>query len=268
MTCRPHLPLACLMMLGGCAALGSSPDALPPIPEIAAPHASTTPLMTAAADDPAWSAGTEIDHLPLSVGRYRKGEAAVPTRVLLLWDADWLYVRFICRDDDLYAPHGSTRDAHHHEGDVVEVFLDPVGDARQWYEIQLSPAGGVLDQVTLMTDEPKSGPKGILDGPSHREMWAFPAYDMSDLRTAAAETGRGWIADIAIPAEAICRRMPGRQLEPMSMRANFIRYERQRHEDGSSTWLPMNWSPVVKGNPHRSPHRMGRLDLAPAAAGQ
>ena len=37
-------------------------------------------------------------------------------------------------------------------GDVAEVFLDPVGDFRQWYEVEISPRGGLLEKNWMMTN--------------------------------------------------------------------------------------------------------------------
>ncbi|MEX2387461.1 MAG: carbohydrate-binding family 9-like protein [Phycisphaeraceae bacterium] len=237
------------------ASLESSP------PELAVHPTTVTPQMTAEPDDPAWGSATQIRSLRLSPGVQAAGLEAVRTRVLLLWDADFLYVRYICQDDHLYAPHDTTHDAPHHEGDVVEVFLDPVGDGRQWYEIQVNPTGGVMDKVAIITGEPSSRPDGVLDHQSFRQMWDFPEYDIAGLKTATNHVDGQWVADVAIPAEVICRRLASETLEPMSMRANFIRYERQPRDDGDATLMCMNWSPVLWGHPHCSPERMGVLRL-------
>ncbi|MEX0777488.1 MAG: carbohydrate-binding family 9-like protein [Phycisphaeraceae bacterium] len=256
----------CLAMAATSVTAGCQAEALQlPQLELGVRLAAVRPLMTAVAEDPAWATATSTGELTLSPGKSAKRTTAPSTRVFLLWSPDFLYVRFVCRDDDLYSPHEATHDAWHHEGDVVEVFVDPVGDSRQWYEIQVSPAGGVMDKVAIVTAEPKSRPDGVLDDDSFRQMWDFPEYDMAGLKTATGQTPGGWIADIAIPAAALCRRMEAKSLQPMSMRANFLRYERRQQPNGGATLIAMNWAPVLWGHPHCSPQRMGVLRLVQAS---
>ena len=76
-------------------------------------------------------------------------------QVRLLWDEKWLYIRFTCTATEIYSPF-----THHgdklYQGDVVEVFLDPKGDAKQWMEIEVSPNNVTMEVQTTVTAEPKS----------------------------------------------------------------------------------------------------------------
>jgi hypothetical protein len=102
-----------------------------------------------------------------------------------------------------------------------------------------------------------------------RNMWVFPSWNLNDLRTSATrrklEDGRyRWLADLAIPA-GILRRTGRTEYGLMTIRANFLRYDFPLKEKGSRgnerNFVPMNWSPVAAGRPHRSPARMGYLQL-------
>ncbi|MEM1011592.1 MAG: carbohydrate-binding family 9-like protein [Planctomycetota bacterium] len=193
---------------------------------------------------------------------------APKTEVRLLWDPEFLYVRFVSFDDEPFSPHGQQRDAPHYQGDVVEVFVDGVGDSRQWYELQVNPDGGVLDLNTVLSAPPVSDARGLLTVESNREYWSNLAYDMPGLRIATRREADAWIADLAIPAAELLRRRQANHLSAgTSLRLNLIRYDRPRAggPDDSHRALHMAcWSPVVLGRPHRSPQRMGVIHLVPS----
>jgi hypothetical protein len=235
--------------------------------ELRATQPTTAPAVTAAADDPAWAGAPQIDQLTLPFGS-KQADQILPTQIAVRWDAEWLYIRFTSTGAMPYSPFGDQRDATHYQGDAVEVFLDPVGDGRQYFELQLSPANGVFDQNTLITTEPKSDSKGRLVGSVlATDYWPNVGYDMKGLRTASRVTGEGaaavWIADFAIPAEAALRRLGKKQFaEGMALRINFLRYHwTGPKEDTKRKLIPMNWSPVVFGCPHQSPAAMGLVTL-------
>lgn len=236
-------------------------------PTLEVPYADETLCVDANPEDPAWQQAAVIPALQPSVSDKADGENdhEVSTQVRLLWRPDALHVRFVCADLELFAPHGVVRDAPHHEGDVVEVFIDGVGDGRQWFEVQLNPLGGILDQNTTMTAEPESDDRGLLTSASNRNRWVDLAYSIEGLRTAVRPVEQGWIADLAIPAAQVLRRLPDRRFEPgMKLRVNLLRYDHPLLTDGTRGFVALNWSPLLKGNPHRSPQRMGTVILIPA----
>lgn len=238
---------------------------LPAAPRIEVPRAQLAPAIDADPEDAAWAAAAVVPRLAL-VG---PGVEAATT-VLLLWDETALYLRFVATDDGLHQPFGQTRDAKHYQGDVAEVFLDPVGDARQYYEIQVTPTGGVFDLNLLLTGEPLSHPDGRLAGQGRRDWWSVPEWDCPDLRHAGRvledEFGAtsGWIVDLAIPAAVVMRRLPRKTIAPMTMRANLARYDWPTGADpaaGDQQLSTLYWAPVARGNPHVSPLAMGELVL-------
>jgi hypothetical protein len=236
-------------------------------PSASATHAAETPLITADPDDPAWRDAAVVSDFSLPLRTKPIPGPALPTQVRLLWDADHLYLRFTCVGPAPYSPFGNQRDAKQYQGDAVECFLDPVGDGKQYFEIQLSAANGVLDQNTLITADAKCDADGrltrsVLD----TNYWPDPGYDMKGLRTACRVTGAGatktWTADLAIPAAAALHRTGRKTFEPMSLRMNFMRYHWTGPvEDGARKLIPLNWSPVVFGCPHQSPAAMGTVNL-------
>jgi hypothetical protein len=187
--------------------------------------------------------------------------------VLVQWDADYLYVRFIADDDDIKTPF-TERDAFHYLGDVCEVFLDPVGDGRQYFEFQLSPRGGILDQYVVLSDPPLYNEWGRLTADyKARSYWPNLSWNCSGLKTAARSLERdgrlvGWIAEFALPAKALLQRLGRTEFAPQTLRANFMRYDWQPGKDAAQPELVQaNWSPVLVGCPHISAVRMGFLQL-------
>jgi hypothetical protein len=119
-----------------------------------------------------------------------------PTQAAVAWDDVNLYVAFSCVDAE---PWGmmKNRDDHLWEEEVVEVFLDPDGDGRNYAEIEVSPHNVVVD---LLIPAPRVG-----GGQAIR-------WNAEGLRTAVAMHAAGWVVEMAIPwrslAEAGTERAP------------------------------------------------------------
>ena len=151
------------------------------------------------------------------------------------------------------------------------MFIDPVGDCRQFIELQINPLGGVMDGRHSITTQPVSGPDGVLTADVLKKYASFDlAWDMQGLHTAATMTDAshgepGWVADLAIPAGRLLEPAGLPKFHPMTLHINFIRYDQPNPQDQPPTKKPvfMNWSPVVWGRPHRSPAAMGTLVLQP-----
>ena len=243
----------------------------PRLPSLEVPRAKIAPLVSADVLDPAWRQSARLETLGLALGEGSKGLAPLPTQVLAQWDEKFLYVRFVCKDAAIYAPF-TARDSTVYQGDCAEVFLDVVGDGRQVVELQLSPSGGIFDQQILLTTEARYDENLVLTNEVlSRDFWTDLGWNMKDLKTAYSLTKTGWIADFAIPAEAILRRRGLKTFEPMTIRANFLRYDWA--PDNTDAWgikdatgqkrrlNAHNWAPVKHGSPHISPAAMGFLKL-------
>lgn len=243
------------------AIMGFAKAAAPP-PTLSVRHVATVPGVTADAQDPAWSAVQWADLQP-ALGEEPARAARVPTQVAVVWDEDFLFVRFRCQGTGA-AVHGSVHDANHHEGEAVEVFLDPSGDQREFMELQLSPAGGVLDKWWTLDAPLAIGPDGLLTPDYIRDHQRGDlGWTLTGLRVATAPwktDGReaGWIADLAVPWHAMAH-------PPLkagsTLRAHFLRLA---HPPAQTVGTSLTWAAVPVGRPHRAPALMGTLELAPA----
>ena len=82
------------------------------------------------------------------------------------------------------------RDAPLWTEEVVEVFIDPVGDLEGYFEIEINPAGTVVDVVL----------RRVASG------WRKDfGWHVDGLRSHARLTATGWAAELAIPFEALAR---------------------------------------------------------------
>ncbi|MEM6551223.1 MAG: carbohydrate-binding family 9-like protein [Planctomycetota bacterium] len=258
-------------LTGGCA---SALDRLI-VPKLTAAYTPEPPSMTADPQDSAWTYAQAIQGLslviPVKDGLATYAEPLYPTQVQALWDASALYLRFRCTDPEPYAPFDGHDDPHH-QGDVVEVFIDPVGDARQWYEFQFSPRGDVLDKRFVMSAPPVVDEQGVLTSASRRHLRESLDWDAIGLRVSTRYlVGQGgadaeWIVDAAIPAGVLTQHHGGGPLTPMTLWVNFVRNDRPMDPSGERRLVSTTWVNVLAGRPHVSPKARGQLVLRPAVS--
>jgi hypothetical protein len=138
-------------------------------------------------------------------------------------------------DDDVWATL-TDRDAPIYTEEVVEVFVDPVGDLESYFEIEVNPLNTVLDLVC------RRNRSGYLKN--------F-AWQCESLETVVRTTQSGWNCEMHIPFASLTSLMP---LVGSEWRVNFARIDRpkQRVRELSA------WSPPMAGTFH-APARFGRL---------
>ena len=163
---------------------------------------------------------------------------AVPrqaTSVRVAWSAEELRVLFHAEDTHPWATL-TERDAPLYEEEVVEVFLDPVGDLESYFEIEVNPLNAVLDLVLRRN---RSG--YVKDF----------AWRCAGLRTAVVKTDAAWTAELAIPFRSLMAEPPR---AGDCWRVNFCRIDRP---PGVPRELS-SWSPAGRANFH-TPERFGTL---------
>lgn len=112
----------------------------PSVPSLDAPRAQGITL-DGKLDEPAWAAARWTEPF---VDTLSGGPAAFEAKAKVLWDDDNLYVAFQVSDDDLRSPF-TEHDDHLWEADCVEVMVDPDGDGRNYFELQVSPRNVSFD---------------------------------------------------------------------------------------------------------------------------
>lgn len=106
-------------------------------------RAAQTPEVTANPNDPAWKS---IQPLPTFVdSKYQP--AADATKVLLQWDDNALYLRFICDDNDIahLVTNGAAHDSNVFGDDSIEMFLDNPSISGHYFHVAINAKNQVYD---------------------------------------------------------------------------------------------------------------------------
>ena len=137
--------------------------------------------------------------------------SAAPTEAAVAWDDRNLYVAFACIDPTPWSTMYK-RDSRLWEQEVVEVFLDPDGDGKNYPELEVSPHNVVVD---LLIPQRGTSANDTIE------------WDIEGLRTAVGKHAAGWTVEIAIPWTSL--REAGVQRKPNvgdKWRAGLYRIER------------------------------------------
>ena len=158
------------------------------------------------------------------------GLPAQATRVRTAWDAETWRVLFEMEDARPWSTL-TEHDAPLWTEEVVEVFIDPVGDLEGYFEIEINPAGTVVDVVL----------RRVISG------WRKDfGWHVDGLLSRTRLTAAGWTAELAIPFAALAAAVPQ---TGTCWRVNFLRIDRPA---GPSTEGELSaWSPTGIRNFHR-----------------
>ena len=180
------------------------------------------------------------------------------TRVKMLWDDDYFYVAAELAEPDVWATLTAHDSVIFHDNDF-EVFLNPTGDALNYFEFEINALNTGWDLFL---------PKPYRQGGKADNGWEIPG-----LRTAVSVAGtlndsrdrdHGWTVELAFPWGAFTERSGvARPKSGAEWRVNFSRVEWQvRKVNGQYEKLPglkednWVWSPQGVINMH-VPERWG-----------
>ena len=210
-------------------------------------------------DDPAWRnapwSGWFVDIQGGKMPRPR-----FRTRVKMLWDDENLYVAAWLAEPHVWGTLTAHDAVIFHDNDF-EIFLNPSGDGRNYFEFEINALNTGWDLFL---------PKPYREGGKADNSWEIPG-----LRTAVSIDGtlndprdrdRGWSVEMAFPWNAFASRAPVSRPQPgAEWRVNFSRVEwRTTVEDGRYVKVPgmkednWVWSPQGLINMH-VPDRWGTV---------
>jgi len=201
-------------------------------PPFAVPRAPAPPKIDGVFEgEAAWSGAARLDAFSDTL---TGAEAPRQTSVLLMWDDAALYVAMKAEDDLLQSKYTKNDEELWHE-DAFEVFLDPRGDKKDYFEIQVSPAGLVFDSYL----------------PSYRKndnAWSSAAAAAAkvDGKLNDGEGGdKGWTAELAIPWKSLEKGGGVPPADAEGLKVNFFRVDVTSGKTGYSAW-----SPPLRGDFH------------------
>jgi hypothetical protein len=174
-----------------------------------------------------------------------KPKPAFSTTVKMMWDSQYLYIGAVLEEPHLWGTLKKHDDIIYRDHDF-EVFIDPMGDGEQYFEIEINVLGTIMD---LFMNKPyKKG--GTFDmgwntnGMLSKIIANGTINDNSDIDS-------GWTVEMAIPFKAISRN--NRTASPSSTnpwRINFSRVQWTLEPDGKSyrKKLNQNNKPISEHN--------------------
>jgi hypothetical protein len=164
----------------------------------------------------------------------RVSDSTCQTQVETAYDSTYLYISFLCHDQDIWGTF-TDRDQHLWTEEAVEVFIDTDTVLNTYVEIEVSPMNVLFDSY-------------IVD-PVIIDIEATKKFDLAGISTAVSVNGTvneasdqdtKWSVEIAIPLKELVEEqekiIPGKTV----WRINFYRIERKR--TGESTGYA--WSPT------------------------
>ena len=177
------------------------------------------------------------------------------TEAKMLWDDQYLYVGFICSDNDIWTTI-SDHDGPIYGEEVVEVFIDPDKDQKTYIELEVNPMNVLFDGFVINGKQQQLGIKVLLDWES-RDLKHAVFIDghlktsHPNQRVEPSQPDQSWFCEMAIPFSD-CITAPN--IPPKKgdeWRLNLYRIERGKikKEDEYSAW-----SPTRKIDYHRPQH--------------
>mgnify|MGYP000545135271 FL=1 len=164
-----------------------------------------------------------------------KPKPAFSTNVKMMWDSQYLYIGAVLEEPHLWGTLKKHDDIIYRDHDF-EVFIDPMGDGEQYFEIEINVLGTIMD---LFMNKPyKKG--GTFDmewnttGIQSKVIANGTINDNSDIDS-------GWTVEMAIPFTAISRN--NRIASPSTTnpwRINFSRVQWTLEPDGKSYRKKLN----------------------------
>lgn len=227
---------------------------------------STEPLkIDGKLSEPAWQKA-KWTSVFVDIEGDKKPKPLQATRAKLLWDDTHLYIAAELEEKNIWAYQNKKDQIVFLENDF-EVFIDPDGDAQNYFELEINAINNTFDLFL---------PKPYRNGGN-----ALISWDIKQLKTAvsiegtvnnATDTDKRWVIEMAIPFASISLDNYLNKPEDLSLwRINFSRvewnhdvqagkYSRKKKEDGQGVLPEYNWvwSPQGKIDMHM-PENWGYL---------
>ena len=164
-----------------------------------------------------------------------KPKPTFSTSVKMMWDSQYLYIGAVLEEPHLWGTLKNHDDIIYRDHDF-EVFIDPMGDGEQYFEIEINVLGTIMD---LFMNKPyKKG--GTFDmgwnttGIQSKIIANGTINDNTDIDS-------GWTLEMAIPFTAISRiQRPATPSSNKPWRINFSRVQWTLEPDGKSYRKKLN----------------------------
>lgn len=155
------------------------------------------------------------------------------TNFKMLWDEENLYIAGIIQENDVKARLTQKDTIIYYDNDF-EVFLDPDGDGKDYFEFEINALGTLMDL--------------FIDRPYCEEGKFLLSWDCSGIKTAVHVNGtlnddkadNGWSVEMAIPFQSLDVSFT-KAARLQDWRVNFSRVEWLKKDGPEENWV---WSPT------------------------
>ena len=179
------------------------------------------------------------------------------TTAKMLWDDEFLYVAAEMEEPNLQASL-TEHDSIIYRDNDFEVFLDPDGDGKNYFEIEINAFGTLFE---LMLDKP------YRVGGNFLTQWDCPGLKSAVRCTGtlndASDRDRGWVVEMAIPRKALTLNFDNPLQAGKCWRVNFSRVQWLKKGGPEENWV---WTPTGKIDMHM-PERWGYVFFSNTNAG-
>jgi hypothetical protein len=200
-------------------------------------------------DEPSWKAAASTGPFRLNDG---SGNPKGKVKAKILWDETNLYFAFQCEDTDIYATM-KKRDQHLWEEEVVEIFIDPDGDQRDYIELEINPLGTFLDLFVLSPVIPI--PYESYNIPAQ---WAVK---VDGTVNNSSDKDRGWAVELSMPLQEAVTAPNLPPKDGDKWRLNLYRIEQRPVAENTA------WSPTLTPSYH-TPARFGEISFSAQKVGK
>jgi hypothetical protein len=215
---------------------------------LSAPRAGVPPNIDGRLNDAVWATAASTGALVNTMTGQPAGADDARASVRVLWDDQFLYLGWEVQDDNLVET-GTTRDAHYWESDTVEALIDPNGDGRDYYEIQVSPGGHTFD--SQQPAPPSGGNFGRMEWNPNMRISVTRAGTLGN----PADDDTGYTVEMAIPWSDINAGAAHTPPTPGdTWRVNFFVMDKTKQGGQRAA----AWSAPLAGSFHTIP-RFGRI---------
>ena len=151
------------------------------------------------------------------------------TQAQMLWDDDFLYIAAVLEEPNVWA-NLTQRDTVVYFDPDFEIFLDPTGDAHNYYELEFNAAGVLFD---LSLEMPYRAPRRNFV----QFQWDCPglkyAIHVDGTLNDNRDKDRSWSVECAIPRTAIAQEFDNILKAGEYLRVGFSRVEWQTEKEAS-----------------------------------
>lgn len=216
-------------------------------PSLTAAAAKMTPKLDGKLSEQVWIDAPASEKF---VNTLSGAEGSFEATVKAAWDEEFLYFAFDVKDDYLKSEFKKDDD-HLWKADCVEIMVDPDGDGKNYFEMQVAPTGVSFD--TRYDSRRVPQPYGHVDWNAKMARGVVLRGKVND-----DKPDEGYTAEIGIPWKAFkAGDTPAERPDPTkTWRVNFYVMDSQKKGQRSVGWAPTN-----VGDFH-VPNKFGRLYFA------